>query len=174
MDIQEMKSNWHSAKDSINTVSELQLDENRKTALQRLGDKYNRFSHMSLVIMLCGPLVLWNVGIRSVLLFVGYYILTGAASIFDAYLAQSIRAINLTRMPVTEVLERTMRCRKLHLRWEIYVLPIVVLWVAATAYTMQADIYFVYGVITGGFIGLVMGIRVLLRFLNDYREVMQE
>ena len=100
--------------------------------------------------------------------------MTGAASIFDAYLAQSIRAINLTRMPVTEVLERTMRCRKLHLRWEIYVLPIVVLWVAATAYTMQADIYFVYGVITGGFIGLVMGIRVLLRFLNDYREVMQE
>ena len=65
MNIDEMKSNWQSAKGDINAGSELQPGRGRKTALQRLGDQYSRFSKFSLVFMLVSPLMLWIAGIRA-------------------------------------------------------------------------------------------------------------
>lgn len=75
-------------------------------------------------------------------------------------------------MSVAEVLERTMNCRRIHLYWVAFALPLVILWIAATGYEMRADIYFIYGMCAGAVIGLAMGIRVLRRFLRDYREAM--
>ena len=77
-------------------------------------------------------------------------------------------------MSVTEVMRRILNCRKIHLRWVVIVLPIVIFWCAALAYVMQANIYFVYGICAGGIVGLVIGVHVLLRFLHDYRAALRE
>lgn len=173
MEIDEVKSNWQSAKNNIRQDLGPHSGKN-KTALQRLGDKYCRFSIMSLIIMFIGPNVLFNAGIRSVWFIAGYFILLGAASVIDRYLANSIRAIDPAHMSVTEVLERTMKCRRIHVRFVAIAAPFAIFWCAGAAYIMQANIYIFYGICTGGFVGLIVGINVLMNFLNDYREAMQE
>lgn len=168
-----MKSNWQTAKNNINSGFGLQPDDTRKTALQRLGDQYRRFSILALIMVLTGPTILYNSGVKEIWLIAVYVLILGESSIIDHYLSSSIRAINLAKMPVTEVIGRTMRCRKIHL-WTVAVnLPLVIFWCAAMAYTMKADIYFVSGMCAGGLIGLILGIHVLLRFLRDYRDAMQ-
>lgn len=170
----EIKSDWQSAKNKINGDMNFQSDDNRKTTLERLANSYQRFSRFGLIFMLIGPLILWNAGIRSLWVLAGLIIMMGAASVTDYYLTRSIRAINPSTMQVTEVLERTMRCRKIHLLWVAIALPVIIFWIAATAYMMRADIYFIYGVCFGGLVGLAIGIRVLIKFLADYRELMQK
>lgn len=173
MEISELKSNWQTAKNNINSGFGLQPDDTRKTALQRLGDQYRRFSILALIMVLTGPTILYNSGVKEIWLIAVYVLILGESSIIDHYLSSSIRAINLAKMPVTEVIGRTMRCRKIHL-WTVAVnLPLVIFWCAAMAYTMKADIYFVSGMCAGGLIGLILGIHVLLRFLRDYRDAMQ-
>ncbi len=157
MNIDEMKSNWQSAKGDINAGSELQPGRGRKTALQRLGDQYSRFSKFSLVFMLVSPLMLWTAGIRALWIVAGFALFLGAASVLDYYLALGIRAIDPTRMPVYEVLERTMKYRKIHLLWVAIAGPLAILWCAAVALSMRADI-----------------LRILLTFLRDYRDALRD
>lgn len=174
MNIDEMKSNWQSAKGDINPGSELQPGRGRKTALQRLGDQYSRFSRFSLVFMLVSPLMLWIAGIRALWIVAGIALFLGAASVLDYYLALGIRAIDPARMPVYEVLERTMKYRKIHLLWVAIAGPLAILWCAAIALSMRADIYMVCSVCVGTIIGLVLGVRILLTFLRDYRDALRD
>lgn len=161
MDIDEMKSNWQAAKNNINPGSE-NPDNNRKTALQRLADQYRRFSRLTLIVMLCLPLSLWNSGIKSIWLISGFVIVCGGASILDRYLNYSIRAIDPARMSVTEVLERTIRCRKLHLYWVAFAIPVVIFLCALMAYTLRAQPILIYACLTGGLIGLILGLFKLM------------
>lgn len=77
-------------------------------------------------------------------------------------------------MPVAEVLERTMKCRRAHIWWVAFAMPLVIIWAAALAYTMRVDIYMVYGILFGGAVGLVIGIRIMLDFMADYRRAMRK
>lgn len=174
MNIDEMKSRWQSAKDSLSAGSDSCPSPNRKTSLQRLGDRYSRFSTIGLIVMLCGPGALWNAGIRSFPLIMAYVALVGAASVLDYWLARRIREIDTTTMPVAEVLERTMKCRRAHIWWAAFAMPLVIIWAAALAYTMRVDIYMVYGILFGGAVGLVIGIRIMLDFMADYRRAMRK
>lgn len=173
MEISELKSNWKSAKNNINTDFGLQPDDTRKTALQRLSNQYRRFSIFAIIMLLTGPNILYNAGVKQIWLIVVFALILGESSIVDHYLSNAIRAINLAKMPVTEVIGRTMRCRKIHLWTAAVNLPLVIFWCAAMAYTMKADIYFVSGMCAGGLIGLILGIHTLMRFLRDYRDAMQ-
>ena len=174
MEIEEMKVNWQSARHSITPGSGAVPDDSRKTYLQRLSHKYTRIRIFSLIFMILGPMILYNEGVTSVWLLASYAILLGVGSIVDHYLSLSIRAIDPSLMSVTEVMRRILNCRKIHLRWVVIVLPIVIFWCAALAYVMQANIYFVYGICAGGIVGLVIGVHVLLRFLHDYRAALRE
>ena len=169
-----MKANWQSARHSITPGSGTVPDDSRKTYLQRLSHKYNRIRIFSLIFMILGPMILYYEGVTSVWLLASYAILLGVGSIVDHYLSLSIRAIDPSLMSVTEVMRRILNCRKIHLRWVVIVLPIVIFWCAALAYVMQANIYFVYGICAGGIVGLVIGVHVLLRFLHDYRAALRE
>lgn len=174
MEINEIKSNWQSAKREINPGSEIQPDNGRRTALQRLGDQYRRFSILSLIFMFCGTGSLWNTGIRSIWLIAVFIILLGAASITDHYLTLKIRAIDPMTMSVTEVLQRTLDCRKIHIRWVVFAVPVVIGWCAAMAWYLKADIYAVSGICFGAIVGLTIGIRVLMNFMNDYRQALKD
>ena len=172
MKIDEMKSSWDSAKKSINTENDGCPESNRRTALQRLGDQYRRFSRLSVVMALVGPLALRNGGISSPWIIAGYVILLLAAAATDHFLANSIRAIDLSAMPVAEVLERTLKCRKIHLLWLAVAMPFAIFWCAVMAYDVHADIYLFYGICAGAIVGLIVGLRVLFRFLRDYRDAL--
>lgn len=39
---------------------------------------------------------------------------------------------------------------------------------------MRVDIYMVYGILSGGAVGLVIGIRIMLDFMADYRRAMRK
>lgn len=174
MNIEEMKSDWQSARNNIRPGSDPQTDAGRKTALQRLGDKYHRFTVFSLVFVVIGPSMLWSAGIRTWWIIAGYVLLLGGASVVDRWLAQNIRDIDLATMPVAEVLDRTLKCRKVHLTWAAVVGPVAIIWCALTAYAMQTDIYLVYGILTGALLGFIMGLHILLNFLRDYRRALRE
>ena len=172
MKIDEMKSSWDSAKKSINTENDGCPESNRRTALQRLGDKYRRFSIFSIIMAFCGPSIMQNAGIDSPWIIAGYMILLAGAALTDHILANSIKAIDLSAMPVAEVLERTLKCRKIHLLWLAVAMPFAIFWCAVMAYDVHADIYLFYGICAGGVVGLIVGIRVLFRFLRDYRDAL--
>lgn len=174
MEINEIKASWESARRDINTGSEIQPDNGRRTALQRLGDQYRRFSILSLIFMSCGAGSLWNAGVKSIWLIAIFFMLLGAASLTDYYLSRRIRAIDPMTMSVTEVLQRTLDCRKIHIRWVVFAVPVVIGWCAAMAWYLKADIYAICGICFGAIVGLTIGIRVLMNFMNDYRQALQD
>lgn len=174
MNIDEIKTNWHSAKNNINPCTSPQPGGKRETSLQRLAKEYRRFQIFGAIMMLCGPMLLYNVGARSILLLVGYALLLGGGSLVDHYLSLSIKRIDVASMPLKEVLRRTLNCRKIHLWWVALALPMGIFWCAMLAYTMSADSYFIAGIYIGGTCGLVVGLHVLIRFMHTYREALKD
>lgn len=174
MTIDEIKLNWQTAGRSIKPGPDRWPDDGRKTALQRLGDRYKRFAILEVISMITGPLVLWNVGVTSMLIIASYVLYMASALTIDQWLMRSIRAIDPSTMSVTEVLKRTMTCRKVHMWWIVGACPFALLWCLALEHIMQANSGFVYGMLVGGVVGVVIGIRALRDFLREYRRVMED
>lgn len=170
MNIEDMKPRWQSARRAINPGKE--FGNRRRTSLQRLADRYRRFAllallmiglNMSPLLQFCPPECI-----------IGFVLIMLAASAMDFYLMYSIRSIDPSTMSVHDVLFRIMDCRKKHLTFVVVGLPCVFLWCLYLGYSHRLDVYFLGGIISGGVIGLALGIRVLLRFLDDYSAALEE
>lgn len=171
MEIEEMKSQWQEGKDALRSAGTLP-DRRRKTSLARLADRYFRMASMALIAGSCALLPLYRIGGLGLALAYLGLMLTAAAIDFSFY--RAVCAIRPARMSVDEVYRRTLTLRRRHLQSIALLLPMALTWVLFFVWANCDDRYMMYGVATGGVVGLVCGLNVLRRFLSDYRDALEE
>ena len=139
------------------------------TALERLGRRYRCFVTSGLLMLIFMPLNLSRLGIIDTGYIIGFELICLVCVIVDMCLWYKIRGIDCLTMSVREVLRRSQACRKLHLRSVFVLLPCAMVFVGMLM--VQLPYYAQLGAAVGGCVGLIVGVRQLLRFLADYREV---
>lgn len=172
MDIEEMKPQWQSAREAIRPEHEQKFDTRRRTSLQRLAHRYRVFTYLPLVLILTSANNL--VTYHSVWHFAGFVLLMAACAAESYYLMKRLSSIDTAHMPVKEVLDRIMNCRKSHLTFVAIGMPCALLWCLSLAYRYRMDTFFTGGILAGFFVGLLLGLRLLHHYLKDYREALEE
>lgn len=177
-----LSDNWNTTKTLLdkNSPAPSMPDPDRRTALENLARRYRRFSILGAV---SAPLSLMWLRMPSdfAFYFNGYnmnpwitvflILYFTVCSLIDYRFYIMISGIDPVSMPVAEVLRKTIRCRKLHLYSIMYVAPVALFFISGIIYLGHGDSYFVAGVLCGAILGLAIGLRQLMLFLNDYRDI---
>lgn len=163
----------HICSDSEPNMTDL-MNGRRRTALQRLAERYKRFSRLGLLMCL------WSVCYMFADVFPARFrlglclfmlIYFGTVSCMDHWLYQGVRSIDCVTMTVREVVDKALFYRKRHLQFvAILILPAAA-FIAMLAYAMSYNNYAIGGVVIGGVTGLIVGSRQLMNFMADYRTL---
>lgn len=177
-----LKKDWQNADVSIprgsneyNTI----INGRRKTALDRLADRYKRFSMVGVALILLSISWCFNEHIFPgntlfrIIIAVSFALYALAASIMDRWLYLGILSIDVATMPVAEVIRKALFYRKRHLQFIAVLLPWVTVVISAIAWN-DSNLYFRLGIIVGVIAGMAIGIIQLMNFLSDYRDITSE
>ena len=178
IDIEQMRKAWLAMGEGLGM--KLPTDNNpdnlnkKKTALDRLRDKYRIFFTISLLMIFVSFMVFSRNPVGSPLKFwlgVAYaaYFLT--ACCLDFWLWRGIGTINPLRMSVSEVAGKAMFYRHRHLQFMAVLLPMAIALMFFTGYVFSSEIYLLNGMAVGAFCGLVIGIIQFRRFMAEYRKL---
>lgn len=170
---------WTSMGESLSnlTPNNIPTDKlsNMKTTLDRLADKYKRFSIMGLVMIVASSLMFsrrellgspWNIYLP-----IAYACYFFIGSAIDHWLYYGIKSINPLTMSISEVAGKALLYKKRHIQSIFLLLPMAVALIIATACAFSFDSYIIVGMITGGLVGLAIGITQLCRFMSYYRDL---
>ncbi len=151
-------------------------DGRRRSSLQSLARRYRWFSNMAL-FMILWPIITWaNPSIviphKTVILIV-MCVYFAVCSIMDHWLYCGIKSIDCATMTVSEVARLARLYRRRHLQFIGLLLPIAIGVIGVIIY-FSTNIYTTVGVIMGAILGIVIGLRQLMAFLADYRQLMQD
>lgn len=154
----------------------------RQTALQSLASRYRWFSNMAMFFAAAVPLMLLNMLRMSDYLnrWEGYALMAFAvaffmvASLMDRWLYHGILSIDLSSMTVSEVCRRAYFYRKRHLQFIAILLPMALAVIAGIAWIGFDNKAMLWGMLFGLIFGLGVGLRQLMSFLSEYKEVMKE
>ena len=179
MNSEEMKSEWRKARESMNlgNTGGLPFTSRRRTSLERLARRYRSFAALSVAAMPFGILLAlrapYIVPEVSPWLFVGFDVYFLVAAVMDYWLCSNISAIDCTEMSVEDVLRRSMLCRKRHLQFIGVLAPMAIVLLTFTAIAFKAETSAVVGMVCGALFGLAFGIKALIDFMRDYRDIME-
>lgn len=143
----------------------------RKTVLGRLCNRYLRFAIIS---FLFGILFLINGATNHQTVFspTAWYCLSvfmGISSLADFCAFLWVSNIDIRKMSVAEVISRVAQIRKLHIIYVCVMFPVVTLFIVYIGFTLIDDTMVIYSMFIGYALGLAIGIRMLKRFLDDYK-----
>lgn len=143
----------------------------RSTTLERLINRYRRFTFLGLVLTLLMVIyficeILPGEFGRWVCLALGGMGLLCAAMDFNLY--RRLSRINIYRMSVSRVAEIAAGCRKTHLNYMMITVPYCILCLGGMAWSVRENKAMLLGMVAGLIIGLAVGFRELKRFMDDY------
>lgn len=173
----EIKNEWQSTRfNPLSSAQKLEIVQgNRITALQRLARRYKWFANISLPMIIFVPgLILKQVlygnpwKFEWAIFAVCYF---GIASVMDYWLYKGISSIDCSLMNVREVVTRSMYYRKRHLQFMMVLLPMAVILIGSLAYIAFTDKYMLLGMCIGAVVGLIIGARQFMEFMNDYKTI---
>ncbi|MDE6631937.1 MAG: hypothetical protein K2K23_02955 [Muribaculaceae bacterium] len=174
-----LKKDWQNSNVAIQTEANTYdriINGKRRTALENLADRYRRFSNLALILILLSfswifnpDMFPGNQGLR-IAVGVSFAVYALIASIMDRWLYKGIQSIDIVVMPVSEVVRKALFYRKRHLQFIVILLPIVLSIIAVMAWSMD-NLYFRLGIVVGFIAGVAIGVRQLLAFLADYRDI---
>lgn len=150
--------------------------QRKETALERLARKYRSFSIMSLVMTFVSLLWLFSVSLeikesmRGPLTIV-MMIYFATCSLLDYRLYKGVSGIDCYTMSVEEVINKALYYRKKHIECIIFLIPFVIVVIAAMVYAFGADTYIIYGMVAGFVGGLAIGIRHYIDFMSQYKKI---
>ena len=146
-----------------------------KTTLDRLAARYRRFSILAIVV---GMLITsWNFNPifddlpHRLAIVISGLVFFVIVSLVDYRLYLMVKAIDPARMSVETVIRCCLRARKRHLQSIAFLLPMALGFLGFMGYSMSSDTYFLAGIVSGGIIGLGIGIMQLMNFMSDYRSL---
>lgn len=178
--IEDMKAMWTELNNRVASLEETNRRMAReitagkfKSAQEKLVTKYRMFIIVACVMIIYIGLLVINMpnGVdkyRLPLLIVWSAFFLFEASI-DTYLMIKVKEIDVHESSVAEIARRAARNWKIHKIAIAIGLPLAFAAIIMFGLFMDADIYLIYGMIVGGMVGLVIGIRQLLSFLKYYR-----
>lgn len=184
MTIEEMEKAWRSLSSRLEKLEFEQqnlLDNamrKRRTALDDLALRYKRFSMIGLcciipnILFAMSPIIesadyrIWIVAYASC-----YFLM---AAIMDYWLYKGISGMDILAMSVAQVNSLCRFYRKRHHQFMMILFPLAVGFVALLCFACRLDTYFIFGIATGGFLGLVLGTRQYLKFMRDYRVAVSD
>ncbi|MDE6078041.1 MAG: hypothetical protein K2G29_09940 [Muribaculaceae bacterium] len=176
---EEIKETWNEAARRLYRPTqdefEVRYRRNKETALERLALKYKRFSRFALVMMvMCSlyliPNQLFPSGLR-IWVALGFALYLGTCSCMDYWLYKGVSSIDCYTMTVSEVVSKAMYYRRKHLQFIAILLPWIFCMIWMLIYATGFDRYFMYGILTGAFVGGAIGYRKYLEFMAEYKKI---
>lgn len=154
----------------------------RMTALQSLAQRYRRFSILGMVFAVVIPFTLLNMMrvfdgngelriLMVVILAAAYFMI---CSVMDYWLYLGVRSIDLATMNVAEVCRKAYYYRKKHFQFIAVLLPMAIVMIGLLTWIISDNIYTLCGLAFGALLGVGVGLRELLSFLDDYRRITRE
>ena len=174
-----LRKDWQNSNVAIQTEANSYdkiINGKRRTALENLAERYRRFSNLALILILLSFSWIFNPDMfpgnqgLSIAVGVSFAVYALIASIMDRWLYKGIQSIDIVVMPVSEVVRKALFYRKRHLQFIVILLPIVLSIIAVMAWSMD-NLYFRLGIVVGFIAGVTIGVRQLLAFLADYRDI---
>lgn len=158
-------------------LNDFQNNNQRRTVLESLIEKYKRFSRLGILFALmfllytiAGTLPgLWGRIISGIMMIM---MLVGAFT--DYLLYNKLNSINLNQWGVGKVNETIITCKRIHIRYVIIMLPLSLGVIGILMYISRELPYLLYGEILGLILGLLIGIRNLITFIKQYSYLQDE
>lgn len=187
-DLDQLKEMWSDLNRRVERLENQTLEEGRKvasgkitTAREDLATRYKRFMIIGFVMGVFFPLFLimsptdffpdGTIKYVASALFFSYFI---TAAVMDSYLYNEVRSMDLAMMTVSQVIHKARTLKRRHHIFMIILIPFAVITLAVFAIPLLDDPFIIAGMITGGVVGLCIGLRQYFRMMRDYREMMRE
>lgn len=145
-----------------------------KTSLENLAARYRRFSTISLVMMFCGPCYMFNAMFDDewkIWMSIAFCVYFGVASLMDYRLYLGVKSIDVYDMSISEVCLRARRYRRMHHICMLVLAPAAITLVGLMCLAFGADKWLCAAIGFGFAVGLAIGIRQYMAFMNDYRSL---
>lgn len=179
-DLEEMKELWV---DLNNRMSILEEDNRKlarevknnkfKTAKERLIKKYNAFIIVEIIMIFYvflfvgfNPMIADKYRTVTLIYWTLFFLIEAS---FDIYLRERVRNLDIYYSNISEISAQAARNWKIHKIGVLIGLPLAIGAVILFGLAMEANKFVIYGMILGGVIGLLIGLRQLLKFSNYYR-----
>lgn len=187
-DLDQLKEMWSDLNRRVERLENQTLEEGRKvasgkitTAREDLATRYKRFMIIGFVMGISFPLFLimsptdffpdGTMKYVASALFFSYFI---TAAVMDSYLYNEVRSMDLAMMTVSQVIHKARTLKRRHHIFMIILIPFAVITLAVFAIPLLDDPFIIAGMITGGVVGLCIGLRQYFRMMRDYRDMMRE
>ncbi len=152
-------------------------DSTRQTPLEKLAKRYKRFSVLGAVCILIGLswLNMPELQIKNrIFISVFYCLIMLICAVTDRYLYMRLSSINISTTPTARVIEVVKKCKKIHLIFICFSIPVVIVFIGFIGWQLCNNIYMLMGIIVGAVTGFVIGLFQLFEFLRDYRDLLND
>ena len=151
-----------------------------KTAREKLVAKYKAFIFIALIMIIYMNLYLIHMPdvveqfrIPAIIYWTCFFLFTAGA---DTYLMLKVKDIDVYNSSVRDISRQASHNWKMHKIVLIIGLPLAfgAIFLLSLLLNARENIYIIYGIITGGVVGLVIGIIHLLKFREYYKLLQTE
>lgn len=176
-DIEQMRKAWLEMGKVLGTIPERNPEnlDKKRTALDKLRERYMTFWIISLVMVFAGFLIfsrgIFIVSRMNLWLGVAYSVYFLTAFGMEFWLWNELGSIDPPRMSISEIADKSMFYRKKHLQFMAILIPMAIALIGFTGYVYSSEIYFLNGMIFGCIIGLIIGTIQFRRFMAEYRKL---
>lgn len=187
-DLDQLKEMWSDLNRRIERLENQTLEEGIRvtsgkitTACEDLASRYKRFMIIGFlmgvvfpVFLIMSPADFFPDGAMkyvSAALFFLYFI---TAAVMDSYLYNEVKSIDLAMMTVNQVIHKARTLKRRHHIFMIILIPFAVVTLAVFSIPLLNEPFIITGMITGGVVGLCIGLRQYFRMMRDYREMMRQ
>ena len=181
-DFKDMKAMWIelnnrlSSLEATNKKLAQEVRNNRyKTSVENLINRYRRFLILELLMGIFFPLMLINNPLVvekfryiTAVYWTCFFIIE---LVIDYILMTRLQNIDIYNSTVSHIARITAQNWKFHKLAIIFGLPLAIGAIILFALAMDANIFIIYGMIVGFIVGAVIGIRQLLNFKRDYKNL---
>lgn len=187
-DLDQLKEMWSDLNRRVERLENQTIEEGRKvtsgkitTAREDLATRYKRFMIIGFVMGVFFPLFLilsptdfFPDGTMKYVASAPFFSYFITAAVMDSYLYNEVRSMDLAMMTVSQVIHKARTLKRRHHIFMIILIPFAVITLAVFAIPLLDDPFIIAGMITGGGVGLCIGLRQYFRMMRDYRDMMRE
>ena len=178
--IEDMKTMWielnervKSLEDQNRTLAKKVIANKYKSTKEKLIKKYLSFSLLSFIMIifsifgiLMNPFILGKYKWITFICWICFFLFEGS---IDLYLCRNLQRIDVYNTSFRKIAATTAQNWKVHKLAVVIGLPFAVLVCILYALAIQADVFAVYGMVCGAFVGLIIASFQLKRFYSYYR-----